>query len=97
MNKNGFLRKSVTLMCVILIGVTSYGQSLEETIRMAENQRYESARESFRKLIVTQPKNGNVYYYFGETFLTKVKMTPQNWIQPMPCIKPVPKLTRKIL
>lgn len=71
MNNNGFLRRSIALVSVICIALSTFGQSLEETIRMAENQRYESARESFRKLIVSQPKNGNVYYYFGETYFNQ--------------------------
>lgn len=70
-NRKGILSKGILLLSFIATGFVSQSQSLQETIRMAENQRYEKAKESFRRLVQLEPKNGNIYYYFGETYFNQ--------------------------
>lgn len=70
-NKKGTMRNGILSMSIILMSMAAKGQTLKETMRMAENQRYESAKASFRKLIISEPANGTVYYYFGETYFNQ--------------------------
>ncbi|MCB9251691.1 MAG: tetratricopeptide repeat protein [Flavobacteriales bacterium] len=62
------IKKLVTLFTALILVGSSFAQSLDEAIRMTENQRYVSAKSAFRKLVKTDPKNGNVYFYFGESY-----------------------------
>lgn len=43
-------------------------QTLQEAIRMTENEQYESAAKVFQKLIESEPTNGNAFYYYGENY-----------------------------
>ncbi|NUM31707.1 MAG: tetratricopeptide repeat protein [Bacteroidetes bacterium] len=60
--------KSAITVSIIFWSYFAQSQTLSETIRMAENERYESAKESFRKLVNTDPDKAKVYFYFGETY-----------------------------
>ncbi len=50
------------------MGLGLKAQTLKETMRMADNERFESAKIAFKNLVASEPNNGNIYYYFGETF-----------------------------
>lgn len=65
------IKTLILLGGVLLLSFVSQAQSLTETMRMAENERFESAKSSFRKLVMTEPNNGNIYYYFGETYFNQ--------------------------
>lgn len=69
-NKNR-IKNLILLGGVLLLSSLSHAQSLTETMRMAENERFESAKSSFRKLVMAEPSNGNIYYYFGETYFNQ--------------------------
>jgi len=69
--KKGILKKGILLVFSLLFFGFSNGQTLKEGIRLAENERFESAKEAFRKLTITDPTNGNVYYYFGDTYFNQ--------------------------
>ncbi|MFM9946133.1 MAG: hypothetical protein ACKVQB_12965 [Bacteroidia bacterium] len=64
-------KKAIILGGLILLSLLPQAQSLKETMRMAENERFESAKSSFRNLVIAEPNNGNIYYYFGETYFNQ--------------------------
>jgi len=70
-NSKGILSQAILLVSFITTGFVAQSQSLRETVRLAENQRFEKAKESFRRLVQQEPKNGNIYYYFGETYFNQ--------------------------
>jgi tetratricopeptide (TPR) repeat protein len=70
-NSNMVQKKYMVLMTLFLVSIFSVAQSLNETMRMVENERFESAKISFKRLVATEPNNGNIYYYYGETYFNQ--------------------------
>lgn len=69
MNNKGLLRRWNVLATAFLgLVLISEAQTLDEAVRMADNQRYERAREAFKQLTLSDRNNGNVYFYFAETY-----------------------------
>ncbi len=62
------MKKIILFGGVFIFSLMVQSQSLKEAMRLAENERFESAKSSFKNLVVNEPNNGNVYYYFGETY-----------------------------
>ncbi|MHC1706953.1 MAG: tetratricopeptide repeat protein [Bacteroidales bacterium] len=65
-------RKSIGLSLLIagLIPVLSVtGQDLKSAIRFTENEQFGKAKEIYESLIKKEPNNGDIYYYFGESYL----------------------------
>jgi tetratricopeptide (TPR) repeat protein len=46
-------------------------QTLKEAILKTQNERFDAAEEDFRKLLLKEPNNGEVYFYFGENYFLK--------------------------
>jgi len=65
------MKKIILIVVGIVLSSVSNAQSLQETMRMAENERFESAKVSFINLLLTEPNNGNIYYYLGETYFNQ--------------------------
>src|SRR5574343_427670 len=63
--------KTLMIGVAVIISIAASSQTLKETIRMAENERYERAKESFRNLVNTDPNKAMVYFYFGETYFNQ--------------------------
>ncbi len=65
------MKKIILVGVGVFLSLVSQSQSLKETMRMAENERFESAKSSFRNLVIAEPSNGDIYYYFGETYFNQ--------------------------
>lgn len=65
------MKKIIILSGLFLLGFGLKAQSFKEAMRMAENERFESAKVAFKNLILAEPNNGNIYYYFGETYFNQ--------------------------
>ena len=65
------MKKIILVGVGVFLSLMSQSQSLKETMRMAENERFESAKNSFRNLVIAEPSNGDIYYYFGETYFNQ--------------------------
>lgn len=63
--------RTLMMSVAVIISIAASSQTLKETIRMAENERYERAKESFRNLVNTDPNKAMVYFYFGETYFNQ--------------------------
>ncbi len=55
------------LLC--LFSLTSKAQTLKDAIYLTKSQKFDEAEASFKKLVESESKNGNVYFYFGENYL----------------------------
>ena len=65
------MKKIILVGVGVFLSLMSQSQSLKETMRMVENERFESAKNSFRNLVIAEPSNGDIYYYFGETYFNQ--------------------------
>jgi tetratricopeptide (TPR) repeat protein len=55
---------SILAMCAFSAQLTA--QSVEEAKKLTTSEQYALAEEMFKKLMVSEPTNGDVYYYYGE-------------------------------
>ena len=62
---------SVTLILALLSGK---GQTLADAISKTENERFEEASAAFKALTEKDPKNGNLWFYFGENYLKRASL-----------------------
>ena len=53
----------------VLMGTTSFAQTLNDAMRLTDNEQYEAATAAFRTLIAAEPANATYYYYLGENYL----------------------------
>lgn len=57
-------------LAVLLIACTDINaQSLNDAMRLTDNEQYEEASSVYRQLIAKEPANATNYYYFGENYL----------------------------
>lgn len=57
------------ILGIVIVSYSLVGaQTLNDAIRMTENEQFESAGKVFEKLISAEPTNGNNYYYSGENY-----------------------------
>ena len=61
--------KSITILLCGLISLNVFGQDLNSALKLANSEQYEEAEKVFEELIGKEPANGDVYYYYGETYL----------------------------
>src|SRR6188472_556766 len=60
--------KKLLFVCILAVMAgTAFAQpSLQEGIRMLENENYKGALDQFNAIAKNDPKNGTIYYYIGE-------------------------------
>jgi tetratricopeptide (TPR) repeat protein len=61
--------KSFIAFFALLISFTASAQTLQEAIRLTNNEQYEKARAAFKSLAVSSPTSGDVFFYFGDLML----------------------------
>lgn len=47
---------------------TTFGQTLIDAVKLTNSEQFESADAAFKKLIESQPNNGEYYFYYGENY-----------------------------
>ena len=62
-------KKLGLVIAFFLSAVSLRAQTLNDAIRLTENEQYEAASSVFRQLIEKEPANASLYYYFGENYL----------------------------
>jgi len=60
--------KRIVLLSTLLISGLHYAQSLQVANAKTENERYRDAINDFKKLVATDPINGENYFYFGDCY-----------------------------
>jgi tetratricopeptide (TPR) repeat protein len=66
--KHSFLIKSLLLLGSIGTSPLSFGQTLQEAIKLTNNEEFELADNVYKSLINSAPAGGAAYYYRGENF-----------------------------
>lgn len=61
--------KSFIAICSLLISFTATAQTLQEGVRLSDNEQYEKARNAFKSLVAKEPTNGDYFFYFGDLML----------------------------
>src|SRR5580704_9570623 len=67
MKSSGF-RSSLLLSGAIFISVVAHSQTLQDAIKLTNNEEYEQADKVFKALMISLPTAGNIYFYGGENF-----------------------------
>lgn len=49
--------------------VSAFDMKLNAALKLAASEQYEEAGQAFEEMLKTDPGNGNVYYYYGETVI----------------------------
>jgi tetratricopeptide (TPR) repeat protein len=65
------MKKIIVLSSVVLAGLASKAQTLQEAIVKTYNDRYEVAAADFKKLMMAAPTVGENYFYAGENYFYK--------------------------
>jgi len=68
------LKRSIVFVSLVCAAATAQAQTLNDAIRLSENEAYESAEKEFAKVISAEPTNADAYYYQGQNFLKEEKM-----------------------
>jgi len=61
--------KPIIILLSGLLAVNTFGQDLNSALKLASSEQYEEAEKVFQELLTSDPSNGDVYYYYGETLL----------------------------
>lgn len=61
--------KTLTAFFALLITIGASAQTLQDAIRLTDNEQYEKARNAFKTLIAKEPTNGDNFFYFGDLML----------------------------
>lgn len=63
--------KSVSaIVLALFFAANTQAQTLKDAIKYSENEQYHLADEAFKKLLVSDAANGDVYYYYGKNFIS---------------------------
>lgn len=52
----------------LLISSSMFSQTLADAIKQTTNEQFEKADASFKSLLLAQPTNGEIYFYYGENY-----------------------------
>lgn len=59
------------IIAVMLSSSFGFSQTLDDAIKQTDNEQFETADASFKKLIAADTINGELYFYYGENFFNK--------------------------
>ncbi len=66
--KRPFIRPFLLTAATILLSVIAHSQTLQDAIKLTNNEEFEQADKIFKSLVAAQPNAGNIYFYRGENF-----------------------------
>ena len=64
-------KSSVRSLSVVLLGATTLSagaQTLADAIKLTDKEQFDKATLAFRKVIASEPQNGEAWFYFGENY-----------------------------
>ncbi len=67
MKSSGFYT-SLLLAGAVFCSVVAHSQTLQDAIKLTNNEEFEQADKAFKTLLTAQPTAGNIYFYKGENF-----------------------------
>jgi tetratricopeptide (TPR) repeat protein len=60
----------ISALLGILISISVFGQGdLKSALKLTFNEQYEDAETAYKNLLTTEPGNGDVYFYYGQTVI----------------------------
>lgn len=57
---------AAVIALVMGMSFVAHAQTLQDAIRLTENEQYTAAKAVFKKLVAAEPTNGDNYFYFGD-------------------------------
>lgn len=63
------MKKYLVLSALIFVASVSSAQSLKEAQKLNDNEQYESANVMYKQLVMKEPNNGTIWFYYGENML----------------------------
>lgn len=67
LKKNLILAALITILSVYSLNVPS--QTLNNAIGLMQSEQFDVAKKAFTAVLVKEPRNGDVYFYFGQCYL----------------------------
>lgn len=65
------INKLIPALAIALVAAVSVkAQTLKDAIKYSDAERYDLADAAFKKLLVAEPANGDIYYYFGKNLMS---------------------------
>jgi tetratricopeptide (TPR) repeat protein len=61
-------RTLILASAMLLFGAVG-AQTLDDAKRLTDNEQYEKAKAAFRQLIVAEPTNGDIYFFYGDLMI----------------------------
>jgi tetratricopeptide (TPR) repeat protein len=61
--------KPIIILLSCLISLNAFSQDLNTALKLANSEQYEEAEKVFQDLLTKDASNGDIYYFFGETYL----------------------------
>ncbi len=61
--------KKIASIVALLISFGAAAQTLQDAVRLIDNEQYEKARTAFKSLVAKEPTNGDNFFYFGGLML----------------------------
>lgn len=61
--------KTAAAFIALFISAGVSAQTLQEAIRLTDNEQYQKAKGVFTKLVTAEPTNGDYFFYFGDLML----------------------------
>ncbi|MBN1789893.1 MAG: tetratricopeptide repeat protein [Bacteroidales bacterium] len=61
--------KPIAILWSCLFALNAWSQDLSTALKLSNSQQYEEAAKVFEELVKTNPANGDIYYYYGETLI----------------------------
>ncbi len=63
----------LSIVAFVLVSAGAIGQTLDEAIKLTNNEQFEKANGVFKTLVQSQPNNGELLFYYGENFIKNDK------------------------
>lgn len=61
--------KPIAILWSCLFALNAWSQDLSTALKLSNSEQYEEAAKVFEELVKTNPANGDIYYYYGETLI----------------------------
>jgi tetratricopeptide (TPR) repeat protein len=61
----------IGILLLITSGMPANSQDLKSGIKQTRNEQYSRANKTFQSILQKNPKDGSIYYYYGDNFLQK--------------------------
>ncbi len=62
------MKKFMTLALISAATIPANAQALQDAIKLTDKEQFEKATSAFRKILATEPQNGEAWFYLGENY-----------------------------